>query len=228
MLKRTIFTILAGLLLLGLLAACGDTATATPLPTATPQPTATTAPTATPTLTPSPTAASTQASAASAPPVVPAPSGATPIVIDTSAIGVLLQSFGVSANGPSNLQINIYGSNDAADTLATSYAQTLKTAGFQPFSLLFGGADLFSKQGQQYLGLLNMGNTQAVVLLAPATADLINQATSAGVPADAVKVISDQLAGKKTVVMTVAGTGFLQNLIGNFLGGSSPTATPTK
>ncbi len=228
MLKRIILTGLVSLLLLGMLAACGEPPTDTPTPTATPTPTpvptATTAPT--PTLAPGPTAIALPTAAPSAPPFVPAPSGATPITIDTSALSILLQSFGVPVGGASALQINIYASNDDADTLAKSYSQTLKTAGFQAFSLLFGGSDLLSKQGQQYLGLLTMNDTQAMVAVQPVTADFINQAASAGIPADVIKNISDQLAGKKTAVITVSGTGILQSVIGNFLGGSSATATP--
>jgi hypothetical protein len=224
MLKRIILTGLVSLFLTGMLAACGDSPTAVPTPTATPVPTATTAPT--PTLAPSPTAIALPTAAPTAPPFVPAPSSATPIVIDTSAISILLQSFGVPVGGPSALQINLYASNDDPDTLATSYSQTLITAGFQPFSLLFGGSALLTKQGQQYLGLLTMGDTQALVAIQPITADFINQAASAGIPADVIKSVSDQLAGKKTAAITVSGTGILQSFIGNFLGGSSATATP--
>lgn len=228
MLKRTILAGLVSLVLTALLVACGDSPTAIPTATPTLPPTATPAPT--PTLAPSPTAISLPSQgtpSTSTPPVVPAPASATPVTIDTTALGLLLQSLGVPSSGTTPLQINIYASNDDLDTLATNYSTTLKTAGFQPFSVLFGGSALLTKQGQQYIGLLNMGDTQAVVALEPYSDDLIKQITSAGVPADVIQNVTSQIAGKKTVVITVSGTGILQAFMSSFLGGSSSSATAT-
>jgi hypothetical protein len=226
MLKRTILAGLVSLFLTASLVACGDSPTATPTPTPTPLPTATPLPT--PTLAPSPTAISLPSQGTpSTPPIVPAPPNATPVTIDTTALGSLLQSLGVPASGTNPLQINIYASNDDPDTLAASYSAALKTAGFQPFSVLFGGTALLTKQGQQYIGLLTMGDTQAIVALEPYSDDLVKQIASAGIPADVIQSVTSQIAGKKTVVVTVSGTGILQAFVSSFLGGSSSSATAT-
>lgn len=237
--KKSILLGLVSLLLLSGLMACGDAPTNTPTPpTATPVPTAvpTTAPAPLPTVAPAPTSSfssgtplPTGASVPAVPPVVPPPPGATPVTIDTSAVGLLLQAAGVPAGTTSALQINIYASNDDPDTLAASYTKTLTAANFATIPFIPGlGANVLNKQGQQYIGLLLKGDTQALVALQPYTEDFVKQISAAGVPADVLKSVTDQVAGKKTVAISVSGTGLLQAFAGAFLGGGSATPTPTK
>lgn len=237
MLKKSMLLGLVSLLLLAGLAACGDAPTNTPTP-----PTATAVPTPiemlvpTPSLAPSPTAnpapsGITTATTPAAPPVVPAPPGATPITIDTSVLGLLLQSAGIPAGSTGALQINLYASNDDLDTFAANYSRTLQAASFTPLSIIPGlaGSTLLNKQGQQYLGLLSRNDTQAIVAIQPYTDDFIKQAASAGIPADILKTVTDQIAGKKTVAIAVSGTGLLQAFTSAFMsGGAQPTPSPTK
>ena len=238
MLRKSILLGLVSLLLLGGLAACGDAPTDTPVP-----PTATPVPTPVPTVTPVPptaapaptssfslatTAASSASSATSAPPLVPPPPGASPVTVDTSAVGLLLQAAGVPAGTSNTLQINIYASNDDPDTLAANYSKTLQAANFAPLSIIPGlGSNMLNKQGQQYIGLLTKGDTQALVALQPYTDDFVKQLSSMGIPADVLKSVTDQVTGKKTVAISVSGTGLLQAFAGAFLSGGGGQATPT-
>ncbi len=224
---------LVSLLLLSGLAACGDAPTSTPTATATPAPTL--APTVAPTLTlaPSPTTANPAPAiitVQAAPPVVPAPADAIPITIDTTVLSILLQSVGIPATSTGALQINLYASNDDLDTFAANYTKTLQSSSFKPLSIIPGlsGSTLLNKQGQQYFGLLSREDTQALVAIQPYTDNFIKQAASAGIPADVLKSITDQIAGKKTVAIAVSGSGLLQAFTSAFMSGPPPTPAPTK
>jgi hypothetical protein len=218
---------LVSLLLLSGLAACGEAPTSTPVPTPTPLPTATAAPTPTsPAVNPAPAGLTPAASGET--PVVPAPPEAARIALDVSALSMLLQAAGIPATGASALQINLYASNDDLDTFAAAYSKTLQAANFKPLSIIpgLGGATLLNKQGQQYLGLLTRDDTQALVAVQPYSEDFIKQAASAGIPADVLKSVTDQLNGKKSVAVAVSGSGLLQAFTSVFISGSSPTPSP--
>lgn len=228
MFRKRLLLGLVSLCLFAGLAACGEA----PSVTSTPAPTATPLPTPVPTVAPTPTVlavnpAPSGPTTSGEPPVVPPPTNATQINIDVSTLSGLLQAAGIPANATSAWQLNLYASNDDLDTFAAAYSKTLQAANFKPLSIIpgLGGSTLLNKQGQQYLGLLSRDDTQALVAIQPYSEDFIKQAASAGIPAEVLKSVTDQLTGKKTVAISVSGTGLLQAFASTFISGSPPTPT---
>ncbi|HEX2911891.1 MAG TPA: hypothetical protein VH186_13870 [Chloroflexia bacterium] len=235
-----------GLLLAGLLTACGDSPTATPAPTtaaATTVASTTAAATATTSsggsaATAGPTVAggvaTTAANVSTA--VVPSISGTTEIQLDTSFLTEFLKQVPVG----SNATVHAYVSDDDPAKVAGNTDTALKGAGYQ-FGLPGFTAPI--TQGDSTLGLYSKTGTQdilfATIKIPTAEADLQNF-NAPGVSQEAIQKFISQVKGKNTMLLVVTAPNLLQTLIsastqtGGLSGGStsttpgaSTTAAPT-
>jgi len=217
------------------LAACGADPTATPAPTtaaattvaATVAPTtapttvaptkaATTAPATTVAATTAATAVATTAAtsattAATANLSLPAITGASELQLDAS----IVKEIGKVVPGLTNPTVKLYVSEDDAEKLANNADTILNGAGYK-----FGlpGSTKPAKQGDQVVGFYVKSGSPDILLASgaiPANPDDLGRSLNIpGLDAAAIQKLTDQVKGKKSLMVLLAAPGLLQTLLG--------------
>jgi hypothetical protein len=209
-----------------MLAACGDTPTATPVPpTATPiPPTATPIPPTTVVAAGSSTGtASTGGGATNGTATIPSISNATEIALDPT-IATLV---GQQLPGLKNATVKLYVSNDSADKLSTTVDTAFTGAGY---SFAFPGESKPILQGGAYVGLYSKTDGLDIIIAAadiPSDpTQLATQLNLPGITPDLIQKIANQVQGKKSAVFVIAAPGLLQAIFSSLSGTGSTSTTP--